>query len=203
MMNDRRKKVQRLIGDRNEAQFKQKGDTYVTPVEAVYPIERLMTPVIWECACGNGAIAEVLKECFSDDDVIATDLHDWGYGESGVDYLATPPPDGVKTIITNPPFSLFNEFLRKGLEDLYKGVERVFFLAPLRYLSSQKRRNIFLQPCFSGVHVFSRRLPRMNAIDYEGKKTTSMMDFAWYEFSSLQPYASPTIRFLDWKEWIP
>lgn len=71
--------------------------------------------VIQEPACGDGAIARILKaEGF---DVLATDLRDRGYGVGGQNYLEQHSPCGVATI-TNPPFNLAEEFIRHALIDL-------------------------------------------------------------------------------------
>jgi hypothetical protein len=43
---------------------------------------------IWEPACGEGHMAEPLREYC--DDIIASDLHDYGYGEAGIDFLKAP-----------------------------------------------------------------------------------------------------------------
>ena len=55
---------------------------------------------IWECACGNGAMSNVLEETGCH--VPSSDLYDRGYGDAGVDFL-----DGGKradNIVTNPPY---------------------------------------------------------------------------------------------------
>jgi hypothetical protein len=40
---------------------------------------------IWESACGNGAMSDVLEQ--TGRGVISSDLFDRGYGEAGVDFL--------------------------------------------------------------------------------------------------------------------
>jgi hypothetical protein len=58
---------------------------------------------VWEPACGEGHIAEVLREYFGR--VEATDIHDYGYGEGGIDFLTWEPGFALADwIITNPPF---------------------------------------------------------------------------------------------------
>ena len=56
--------------------------------------------VLWECACGDGAISRILEAAGFE--VISTDLVDRGYGHGGHDFLAdhTTLADHV---ITNPP----------------------------------------------------------------------------------------------------
>ena len=64
-------------------------DFYPTPRWATFALiesERLRGD-IWECACGDGAMSDVLAE--TGRQVISSDLHDRGYGETGHDYLTT------------------------------------------------------------------------------------------------------------------
>ena len=42
---------------------------------------------IWECACGDGAMSEVLQS--TGNRVVSSDLVDRGYGEGEVDFLHT------------------------------------------------------------------------------------------------------------------
>lgn len=61
---------------------------------------------IWEPACGEMAMADELRQVAS---VIETDI------TTGTDFLTAPLPDGVKSIVTNPPYRLANEFIQAGL----------------------------------------------------------------------------------------
>jgi hypothetical protein len=57
--------------------------------------------VLWECACGDGAISRILEaEGF---EVISTDLVDRDYGRGGHDFLADNATL-ADHIITNPPY---------------------------------------------------------------------------------------------------
>ena len=89
---------------------------YPTPPEAIralLSVETFKGP-IWEPACGDGAIAQELEAAGYD--VVATDLAEYGYGESGRDFLAEPEPL-APTIITNPPYGrgLADRFVRQAL----------------------------------------------------------------------------------------
>lgn len=61
----------------------------------------------WEPACGEGHIAEVLREYSQN--VLATDIFDYGYGDRKLDFLAdlevNPEADLHDFIVTNPPFA--------------------------------------------------------------------------------------------------
>src|SRR5512139_3378784 len=66
---------------------------------------------IWEPACGNGMMAEVLKDYCNR--IVATDIHDYGYGKVE-DFLTSERR--ASWIITNPPFSLALEFAQHALK---------------------------------------------------------------------------------------
>ncbi len=90
---------------------------YPTPPEAtraLLSVERFDGD-IWEPACGDGRIARVLTE--HGHTVVATDLHAYGHGESGVDFLRQPTPR-AKHIVTNPPYGwgLADRFVVRALE---------------------------------------------------------------------------------------
>jgi hypothetical protein len=89
---------------------------YPTPPEAVRALLSVETFAddIWEPACGEGAIAEVLVA--AGHPVVATDLIDHGYGVSGRDFLAETRPL-ARHIVTNPPygFGLADAFITKAL----------------------------------------------------------------------------------------
>lgn len=69
---------------------------------------------IWEPACGDGRIAQVLTD--HGHTVVSTDLHAYGAGEAGVDFLSEKHPR-ARHIITNPPYGsgLADAFIRRAL----------------------------------------------------------------------------------------
>lgn len=92
--------------------------------------------VVWEPACGTGDMSIELEKYFSQ--VISTDINDWGYGDKGVDFL-TAEPRQCDWIITNPPFSLSEQFIKKCIE-----LNRPFaLLLKSQYWHSKKRMSLF------------------------------------------------------------
>lgn len=83
---------------------------------------------VWEPACGEGHIAEVLREYCPN--VLATDIHDYGYsGGPPYDFLAGKPGKYGNSdwIITNPPFEdKALPFVTKALEIAKVGVAMFF-----------------------------------------------------------------------------
>ncbi|MEY2653737.1 MAG: Sphingobium phage Lacusarx [Pseudomonadota bacterium] len=88
-------------------------DLYETPAWCTRTLlDHLAFQRVWEPACGLGAISKVLEA--EGIDVASTDVVDRGYG-SELDFLV----DGHETsrdIITNPPYSLADDFVRQALK---------------------------------------------------------------------------------------
>ncbi len=89
---------------------------YPTPPEAVRALLSVeqFDGRIWEPACGEGAIAKVLSDAGYE--VVSTDRYDYGFGETGVDFLAVQSPR-ARHIVTNPPYGrgLADAFMLKAL----------------------------------------------------------------------------------------
>jgi len=156
-------------------------DFYRTPrvaVEKLLDVEAFDGP-IYEPACGDGAISEVLIE--RGYRVLSTDLVDRGYGLSGVNFLGPLPSLEVapKHLITNPPFRRMEEFAVRAL-NVVPG--KVALLGRLLWLEGEARhRRLFAVAPPARVWIFSKRVnlarggdPRWR--DGEG----GMVAFAWY-----------------------
>ena len=112
---------QRLLGSRiaggNTAYNRVESDYYPTPPEVtealLHELELPSGTRIWEPACGEGHMANVFKAHGLA--VTATDIQDQGYGVGGTDFLTTEPVE-CDWIITNPPFSLAEQFIRRCAE---------------------------------------------------------------------------------------
>ena len=157
-------------------------DFYPTPAwvtEAVIPYLRFYidrgTPV-WEPACGDGAMSEVLKDRF--DNVTSTDIANYGYGQAGVDFLAlNVHVRGL--VITNPPYGdLAEAFVRQGLKvtERYQGV--VAMLMRHEYDTAKGRVDLFNKPPFATKVVLTTR-PRW----IEGSTGAPRHSYAWYLWS--------------------
>lgn len=74
-------------------------------------------PTIWEPACGTGEMVEAMKA--KGYRVLYSDLYPTGYGWNNIphDFLADAPRGlSYEWIITNPPFSQAEKFIRRALE---------------------------------------------------------------------------------------
>jgi hypothetical protein len=171
-----------------------RGDFYDTPVEAVHALLRCekLPQRIWEPACGTGNIAGVLIG--AGHAVYPTDLNDRGYGIAGIDFLLHGPPVDCDAIITNPPFTLAEEFVAIALER----APLVIMLLRLAFMESDRRTGILEGRGLARIHVFRKRLPMMHRAGWEGRKANSGMAFAWFVWD--RAYAGlPTINRISWE----
>lgn len=129
---------------------------------------------IWEPACGDGTMARVLENTGCP--VIATDLYDRGFGESGQDFLtATRISDNI---VTNPPYNAAEGFVKKGIELSRRKLALLLRLAFLE--GANRQRTIFSKFAPSRVWVFSERItfyPK-GAVQ-KGTGTTAYAWFVW------------------------
>ncbi len=156
---------------------RQKDDFYPTPREAVDALLRVETLPndIWECACGNGAISEPLIA--SNRNIISTDLNDWGYGQTGVDFLMETKPL-APAVVTNPPYKLANEFIVKCMD---MEIDYFAMLLRLAFLEGKQRREIiYNRQAPARVHVFSERLTMWRGDEEQREGSSGFIAFAWF-----------------------
>lgn len=129
---------------------------------------------IWESACGNGAMSNVLEK--AGPYVRSSDLYDRGYGEAGVDFLETS--DRAENIVTNPPYNAAEGFVRTGLTASNKKFALLLRLAFLE--GANRQRSIFSVCPPSRVWVFSERITFYPAgATPKGSGTTAYAWFVW------------------------
>jgi len=129
---------------------------------------------IWESACGNGAMSEVLEE--TGNKVISSDLYDRGFGEADHDFLESWRK--APNIVTNPPYNAAEGFVRSGLERAGKKFALLLRLAFLE--GANRQRTIFTDAPPSRVWVFSERITFYPAgAVQKGTGTTAYAWFIW------------------------
>ena len=129
---------------------------------------------VWECACGNGAMSEVLIKASAS--VRSSDLYDRGYGECGVDFLDTRQRS--ENIVTNPPYNSAEGFVRTGLNAAGRKFALLLRLAFLE--GANRQRSIFAVAPPSRVWVFSERITFYPAgATVKGSGTTAYAWFVW------------------------
>lgn len=157
-------------------------DFYPTPPNATKVICDYLEvegKTVWEPACGAGHMAIEIEKCGGT--VISTELHYQGFGNGGVDFLDAPLPDGVDMIITNPPFRLAEDFIRKCIRH---GLPFAMLLKS-QYWHSAKRMALFNE------HVPSAVLPLTWRPDFHfgAKGGSPTMEVIWTVWGSV-PAAS-------------
>lgn len=164
------KRAQSLVGTsegRPEFEF------YPTPPEATEALLRVesFTGTLWEPACGDGAICRVFAA--HGHHMLATDLVDRGWGEAPHDFLTSPYT--ADNIVTNPPFTLAETFVRLSLA---RTTGKVAILGKLAFLEGAKRKAMFESTPLKKVYVFSKRL----TMTRNGEKLPNggMIAFGWY-----------------------
>lgn len=141
---------------------------------------------VWEPACNRGAMVKPLREFFRQ--VIGTDVHDYGAGFETRDFLfpgtkVEPQPDWI---ISNPPFRLAEEFIKKAREEASRGCA---FLVRTVFLESVGRyERLFRYDPPTYVAFFTERVPMVKGrLDPEASTATSYSWLAWVNGEEPQP----------------
>lgn len=199
-----------VTGNRRDANEVRGADFYASPYAALPPLlaaeGKRLPKVIWEPACGNGALVVPLRN--RGYDVTATDLHDWNCpgADTGLDFLSDAvsfyrPLLRAKTehfgIVTNPPFNIIEDFIGRAVNL----APYVAILCRLAFLESEGRMNWFPRVGLRRVHVIGERLPMMHRHGYEGPKLSNAMCFAWFimEHGPRKSHKVP-ITWVSWKK---
>jgi hypothetical protein len=160
--------LHRIIGHGNN---RVKDDFYPTPTNATLALleRERFDGNVWEPACGDGAISELLKKYGYD--VYSTDLVDRDYGDDHFDFLHSNKM--YDNIITNPPFNIGTKF---ALHSLRCAKKKVALFQKLTFLEGKERRNkLYALNMLKRVYVFSER---QAFGDHKG----GMLAFAWFVF---------------------
>lgn len=139
-------------------------DFYPTPREVTIALLNFLqippSTKIWECACGQNHMVDVMREYGYE--VIGTDI------QEGVDFLTANLPEGVRWIITNPPFKVSEEFIKRCV---FHNVPFALLLKS-QYWHAQKRSKLFNE------HPPTFVLPLTWRPDFTGQGS-SLMDMMW------------------------
>jgi hypothetical protein len=156
-------------------------DTCDVAIKALLRHERPPT-YVWEPACGSGSIVRALRD--RGHGVFPTDIRREGLIEGatgGVDFLMETKPihAAVSAVVTNPPYAIANQFIRKAVE----WFPYVAMLLSVGFLEGydNPHRNWLLDDSgyLARVYFFKRRLPRMHRDDWQGPKAAPTVFYAW------------------------
>ena len=163
------------ISGGNSARGRRRSDLYPTPPDVTVALLRFLNlpkeTTIWEPAAGDGDMAKAVRDCGMLVD--ETDIR------SGQDFLTSWRPNDSEYdydwIITNPPFSLAEEFIRHAAE-----LQSPFaMLLKAQYWHAAKRAQLFREIPPSYVLPLTWR-PDFLFKERDGKKGASpLMDIMW------------------------
>ena len=161
-------------------------DYYATPYESTKALldNVEFTGDFLEPCVGGGHIIEVIKQYYPNKDICCMDIVDRGYEDTLVDNFLEHDFKGQKfnNIITNPPYSLAQEFLEKSMKIIDKNGKVAMFLK-IQFLEGIKRKEMFKKYPPKYIYVFTKRQnPWRNgkSVDEKGKPWSSTMCFAWF-----------------------
>jgi hypothetical protein len=160
---------------------REENDFYATDPTAVDDLLKYekLSNVIWECAVGEGHLANRLIELGHS--VWGTDIIDRGWlGTRIVDFLNFEPQQEYDMdIVTNPPYKFCNEFILKALRCVKTGRKVCMFLK-LTTLEGQKRyEQIYSKYPPKTVYVYAKRKECAKAGKFTGGSSVCYAWFVW------------------------
>jgi hypothetical protein len=163
------------------AEFKNSLDDFPTPlwatralIEHVILSKTLLdTLTCLEPACGRGHMAVALSEYFNQ--VVACDVFDYGFGRVA-DFLKTKYSDeSFDWVITNPPFRLGEEFIKRAMNIARHGVAMLTRTVFIESVGRYER--LFKSNPPSRFAQFTERVPMVKGrVD---KKASTATGYAW------------------------
>jgi len=136
-------------GNPDKKRGRQEDDFYPTPKEVTRALMRVIPPrpneKWWEPCCGDGSMANTLTSFGAS--VLATDINPRDFGDRQDFFDVLSLPDGVTSIITNPPFDIAEKFIRHAWETLK--VEQMALVLKATYWHAASRQALFRDctPC--------------------------------------------------------
>jgi hypothetical protein len=182
------------------------GHTYLRPDKDFFPTPSWVTEAlaehidlrgttVWECAAGDGRMAEALKACGAARVFCSDIMERGGYPLDRVlVFISDEAGFDVDYIITNPAWGEGNKlaelFIEFGLRRLKRGT--LALLLPVDFDSAKTRYHLFAgEPRFMGKVSLLRRPVWFVE---PGKKPIPKDNMAWFLWSAI-PVAPPTIRY--------
>lgn len=169
------------LGASNHSEGKrEENDFYATEPKAIIELLKYenFNKNIWECACGQNHLANVLKN--NDYNVRCSDLIERIEGIEIKDFLSDTNNELWNgDIITNPPYKYAQQFIEKALDIIPEGNKVAMFLK-LQFLEGQKRKLLFQKYPPKVLYVSSSRLNCAKNGDFETYKSSSAIAYGWF-----------------------
>lgn len=150
-------------------------DYYPTPYEVTVSLMEFLSLKkdchVWEPACGDGYMIAVIEKYV--DTVIGSDIRDTKKYEKA-DYLKCKK-NGIGAIITNPPFFLADDFIRKAVNE----APIVAMLLKSQFWHAKKRTKLFMELPPSYVCPLTWRPDFLFHERVNGEKGNPTMEVCW------------------------
>jgi hypothetical protein len=169
------------------------GDFYPTPKSLVWVAKEMIQKelckdqIVFEPCSGSGMISSELEKMGYK--VAENELY-----KNGVDYLKNE--FSYRQIMTNPPFSLWDEFVTKSKKE----ADKVIFIGRLNYFGTTSRLHKGLWDELKSVYVFDRYVDYRTEEREDGLFNVGAMATAWFVWEkgfSLKP----TLDFLSVQQY--
>lgn len=143
---------------------------YIDTLKYIY-YSNTRKPCILEPACGDGAITKVLQKHLDFCDIISHDIR-----TDGVDFLTYKPEKRIDIIITNPPFSLFDDFVKKAKEI----APVVVFIGKMNFFGAYNRHRDGVWSNLRDVMIFNRQVDYRTESREDGKFRCGNLVTGWF-----------------------
>lgn len=162
-----------MMAGGNPAEGREDDDFYSTPKEATRALMQVLQPIhtmqVWEPCCGEGAMSDTIASYGAK--VLASDINPRGVGQTQDFFAMTELPAGIQAIITNPPWSRAEEFIRHAWETLK--VDQMALLLKATYWHAATRLPLFRE-CTPAVIM-----PLTWRLDFKGLGRPTM-ECSWF-----------------------
>jgi len=193
----------RLAGS-NSSLGRVDNDYYATDPKAVkklfnnLAINKQINSFLEPCV-GEGNIADEVISIRKPNTTKFIDIVDRGYPNTEVaDYLTYSSDEKFDLIMTNPPYSLGQEFVNKSMSMLSKGGYLIMFLK-IQFLEGMKRKPMFNKYPPKYIYVFRKRMGTWRngeEFDDDGKHRSTTMCHAWFVWQDGFS-GEPIVRWID------
>ena len=167
-----------IVGSSRNNWDREENDFYPSPSHTIDDLLRFedFDWLIREPACGNGAMSKRLIELWKT--VNSSDLIDRWYWRTWIDFLKDF--SGANCIITNPPYKIWQEFIKHAMECVKRNKWKVAMLMKLVFLESAVRYKMFKKYPLKKVLVYSKRLNiRKNGEQWKNSWLVAYARFIW------------------------
>jgi len=147
----------------------------------------ILTRVVVDPCCGDGRMAEAARAAGYE--IIGSDLYNWGYGDTGLDFLKDPYLylDEVQggTVFMNPPFSLACDFVDRAR---HLGARKIICFQRTVWRESEARREWWMKnPPVRIYQCGQRAVCWYGTIPVAERKGSAHQPHSWFVWEEGQP----------------